>query len=109
MVRPSFGQDTAKEIWFSGAELAAQGDLIAAKQKFEEVLKIDPSRKSAKRFLKIIEDVGEQREKRKTAIYYFKGLVFAEQALWTKAIAEFSKAIHINPKFAVAYDNRGLA
>jgi tetratricopeptide (TPR) repeat protein len=90
-------------------ELAAQGNFIAAKQKFEEVLKIDPSRESTKRFLKIIEDVGEQRVKRKTAIHYFKGLDFAEQKHWTKAIAEFSKAIHLNPKLALAYDNRGLA
>ena len=109
MVRPSFGQDTAKEIWLSGAELASQGNFIAAKKKFEEVLKIDPSRKSAKRFLRIIDDVGEQSEKRTAAIHYFKGLVLAEQAIWTKAIAEFSKAIHIDPEFAVAYDNRGLA
>ena len=109
LIRPCFGQNTAKEIWTKGLERAAQGNFMAAKQKFEEVLTIDPSRKSAKRFMKIIEDVGEQRIRQKTAIHYFKGLVFAEQAQWIKAIYELSKAIHLNPKFAVAYDNRGLA
>jgi tetratricopeptide (TPR) repeat protein len=108
LVYPCFGQSTAKQIWTKGVEYAAQGNFEKAKVEFEKVLEIDPSYESAKRFLKIINDVNEQRIKSKTVISYFKGLNFTEKKHWAEAIAEYKKVVDINPQFAEAYRSRGL-
>jgi Tfp pilus assembly protein PilF len=47
LVGPCFGQNDAEQIWIKGVEYAAQGNFNEAKEKFEKVLKVDPSYESA--------------------------------------------------------------
>ncbi len=43
------------------------------------------------------------------AYYYNRGLEYQRKGQYDKAISDYTKAIEINPKYAVAYYNRGLA
>jgi tetratricopeptide (TPR) repeat protein len=104
-----FGQDTAKQIWIRGVEYAAQVKFKEAKEEFEKALKVDSSYGSAKRALKVIEDVNNQKLKNDTAITLFKGISYGVKEQWDEAIVEFNKAIEINPTYSYAYSCRGLA
>jgi tetratricopeptide (TPR) repeat protein len=103
-----FGQDTAKEMLVKGFEYAAQGEFKEAKEQFEEALKIEPHFEGAMKCLEVIKDVNEGEIESKTAIHIFKG----EIAYWVngrliEAIAEYNKAMRINPRYAVPYGYRG--
>ena len=104
-----FGQNTAEQIWTKGIEYGAQGKFKEAKEEFEKALKVDPSFKTVERFLKLIEDVNQQKKKSKTAISYFKGVACQLKRRWDEAIDEYNKAIEINPEYACAYNARGHA
>ena len=67
MVDLGFGQNNAWQIWTKGVEHAAQGNFSEAKVEFEKALKVDPHNGPAKRALKLIEDVDQQKIKTKTA------------------------------------------
>src|SRR5690606_14690684 len=41
--------------------------------------------------------------------YHSRGLDYFKKGMYEEAIAEFTKAIEINPKYALAYINRGAA
>jgi tetratricopeptide (TPR) repeat protein len=103
-----FGQDTAKQMLVKGFEYAAQGEFKEAKEQFEKALKIEPHFEGAIKCLEVIKDVNEGKIKSKTAIHIFKG----EIAYWVngrliEAIAEYNKAMQINPRYAVPYGYRG--
>lgn len=102
------GQDTAKQNWTKGVEYAAQGKFKEAKVEFEKALKDDPDFVSAKRGLKVVEDVIDQNIDKKIAIHLFKGLSYDLKGQWDNAIDEYNKIIKINPRYAEAYYNRGL-
>jgi len=104
-----YGQNSAEQTWTKGVEYAAQGKFKEAKGEFEKALEVDPYYDPAKRALKVIEDVIDQKIKSKTAIHLFKGQSYREKAQWDEAIAEYNIALEINPKFAMAYNNRGIA
>ena len=99
----------AEQNWTKGAEYAAQGKFKEAKGEFEKALKIDPLYGAAKRALKVIEDVTDQKIKSNTAIHLFKGAAYAFKGQLNEAITEFSKTIEISPRFAYAYLGRGTA
>ena len=44
-----------------------------------------------------------------TAIHIFKGADFGNKGMLNEVIAEFTRALEINPRYADAYTNRGLA
>jgi len=104
-----YGQNTAKQNWIKGVEYAAQGKFKEAKGEFEKALKVDPVYGSAKRALKVIEDVIGRKIKSKTAIRLFKGISYYNKEQWDESVAELTKAIEINPRYAYAYIGRGLA
>ena len=104
-----YGQNNAKQIWAKGVEYAAQGKFNEAKEEFEKALKVDPLYGSAKRALKVIEDVVDQKIKSKTALHLFKGISYSNKEQWDAAVAEVNKALEINPRYAYAYNIRGLA
>lgn len=41
--------------------------------------------------------------------YYNRGIAYDEKGQHNKAIADFTKAVELNPKFAGAYNNRAVA
>ena len=43
----------------------------------------------------------------RAAFYYNRGLVYQNQKKWDLAVADYNKAIQINPEYAQAYNNRG--
>ncbi len=108
MVGISYGQNIAEQIWTKGVEYAAQGKFKEAKVEFEKALKDDPDFVSAKRGLKVVEDVIDQNIDKKIAIHLFKGLSYDLKGQWDNAIDEYNKIIKINPRYAEAYYNRGL-
>jgi tetratricopeptide (TPR) repeat protein len=103
----SFGQNTFGQFWIKGVEHAAQGNFNEAKVEFEKVLKVDPFNGPAKRALKVIEDVTNQKIKSNTANRLFKGESYFLKRQWAKAMVEFNKAIEINPGYAQSYFRRG--
>ncbi len=105
----SYGQDIAEESYDKGVRYAIQGKFKEAKEEFERALKIDQFFIPAKESLKIIEAVIDQKIKSKTAIHFFKGETYYNKGQWGEAISEYNKAIEINPRFAEAYNNRGIS
>ena len=105
----SYGQHTAEQISAKGVEYAADGKFQEAKQEFEKALKVDPLYEPAKEALEVIEDVVDQKIKSKTAIHLFKGQSYREKEQWDEAIAEYNIALEIDPKFTMAYNDRGIA
>lgn len=104
-----YAQNPAKQISDRGLEYAAEGKFTEAKEEFEEALKIDAFYEPARRSLKIIEDVIGQKITVETAFYLFRGAVYHNRGQLIKAIAEYNKAIEINPKYAPVFNNRGFA
>ena len=104
-----YAQNPAKQISDRGLEYAAEGKFTEAKEEFEKALKIDAFYEPARRSLKIIEDVIDQKIKVETAFHLFRGAVYHNRGQLIKAIAEYSKAIEINPKYAPVFNNRGFA
>ena len=52
----------------------------------------------------------EARQKRReAAIHNNRGLIYGEKGDYDRAIEAFTKAVEVNPSYAVAYNNRGLA
>lgn len=91
-----------------GMEYAGEGKFEAARKEFKEALK-DPLDMAAKDRLKIVEDAIAQKIQKEAAIHFFKGAAYYNNGMVHLAIANFNKAIEINPAFAEAYSNRGRA
>ncbi|MFQ5888368.1 MAG: tetratricopeptide repeat protein [Candidatus Hydrothermarchaeales archaeon] len=104
-----YGQGILVGYAVKGVEYAAQGEFKRAKEELEKALKVDPFLTPLKMSLKVIEDVIEQRIKRKVGIHLFKGTAYNIKGRRDKAIAEYNKAIEINPRYAPAYLIRGQA
>ena len=98
------GQNTAK-----GVDYAAQGMFKEANEEFERALKVDPLFGPAQRASKIMKDVSDQKIERQTAVYYFRGISYAIKGQYDQAISHYNQAIATNPRFASAYNSRGVA
>lgn len=102
-------QNPAKQISDRGLEYGAEGKFAEAKEEFEKALMIDAFYEPARRSLKIIEDVFDQKINVETAFHLFRGAVYQNRGQLSKAIAECNKAIEINPAYAPVYNSRGFA
>jgi len=109
-------QSTPDESYIRGVGYAARGKFLEAKEQFEKALKIDPFFEEAESKLKTINDVTEQKLKKETAIHIFQGLNYlytdytnGEKDGIDQAISEYNKALEINPKYVLAYLERGWA
>ena len=102
-------QNSVEQLLTKAVEYGAQGQFIEAKQEIEKALKVDPTHINAKLVLGAIEDITTKRIAREAAIHFFKGKSYGKRGELNKAIAEFNKALEINPGFAVAYLSRGIA
>jgi tetratricopeptide (TPR) repeat protein len=107
MVGFCFGQSVADQIWTKGVQHATQGSFNKAKVEFEKALNVDPFFGAAKRALKVVGDVINQKIKSKAAIHHFKGIAYDINGQWDEAIVEYNKAIEINPGYAQSYFARG--
>ena len=105
----TYAQNLADESYDKGIEYATQGKFKEAKEEFEKALKADQFYTSAEQNLKVTKDVIEQKIKRETAVYLFKGTSYYNKDQYGQAISDYTKAIEINPRYAVAYSNRGRA
>ncbi|MHC4756904.1 MAG: tetratricopeptide repeat protein [Planctomycetota bacterium] len=105
----SFGRSVAKQVLTKGVDYAAQGKFEEAKEEFEKALKAAPFWGAARDSLKVIEDVTERKIERKSAIHLFKGAAYVLKEQWDEGIAEYNKALELNPRFAIAYRTRGFA
>jgi len=103
-----FAQGVNGSNYNKGVEYAAQGKFKEAREEFEKALKVDSYYGSAKRALKVIEDVTEKKLKSKTVIHIFKGITYTIKGQAEEAITEHNKAIEINPKYAYTFHCRGL-
>ncbi len=101
-------QNPAEESYDKGLEHAIQGKFRKAKEEFEKALKIDPFYSPAEYNLETIKDVIEQKIKTEAAIHLFKGAFYDDKGQYGLAISEYTRAIEINPKYAKAYNNRGI-
>ncbi|RLA26066.1 MAG: hypothetical protein DRQ62_00730 [Gammaproteobacteria bacterium] len=104
-----YALNLARESYIEGVEYASQGKFIKAKEEFEKTLLIDPLFLPAKYRLNIIKDIIEQKIAAKAAMYLFTGISYDNKGQANQAIEEYTKALEIDPVFAVAYFDRGDA
>jgi tetratricopeptide (TPR) repeat protein len=102
-----YGQGVVMQNVAKGVDFAAQGKFNEAKEEFEKALMVDLSNDSAKRALKVIEDVTKKKIGNKTVIHHFKGRTYYAKGQYDKAISDYNKAIEIDPNFAEAHLYRG--
>lgn len=90
------------------AVLAFSGSALAASQSARNDCKANDPDRSIAGCTQILQDKSELAHNRAIA-YYDRGLAYADKGDLDQAIADYSKAIQLNPKFAAAYHNRGRA
>lgn len=88
-----------EECYDKGIRYAAQGRFNEAEKEFKKALEIDQFYIPAKECLKVIEDVLEKKIKKEAAIHLFKGVLYYLKRMFDKEIAEYKKAIVIDPNF----------
>jgi len=100
---------SAEECYNKGIEYGVAGKFEKAQQEFKKALEVDPFYGKAKVCLELVEDALEQRIKPETALHTFKGADYGLKGMYDEAIAEFKRAIEINPNYALAHSNLGNA
>ena len=99
---------SAEEYYTKGIDYGVAGKFEEAQQEFKKALETDPFYTPARMCLKLSEDTLKQRIKTGTALHLFKGVAYYDKDMYDEAIAEYKKAIKINPNYAEAHCVLGL-
>ena len=100
---------SAEECYNKGIEYGVAGKFEKAQQEFKKALEVDPFYGKAKVCLELVEDALKQRIKPETALHIFKGADYGLKGMYDETIAEFKRAIEINPNYAEAHNNLAVA
>ncbi len=104
----SYGQSPARESYVRGVEYAAEGKFEEARSEFGNALRIDKFDSAARESLKVVEDAISHKIKKETAVHIFKGTVYGNKGMQDEEVAEYNKAIELNPGYSRVYNNRGI-
>lgn len=93
----------ASEYYDKAIDYGVQGKFEEAQKELKKISRIDQVFRITDDCLKIIEDVSNKEIEKETAMYLFKGLEYGSQGMWDKLIAEYNKALKINPNYALTH------
>jgi tetratricopeptide (TPR) repeat protein len=85
--------------WADGLDDAQAGEAALDERNYDKAISL---------FTKAIES-GEVSPENLSKMYFNRGIAWENKGGLNKAIADYTKAIEINPNYAKAYNNRGLA
>ncbi len=103
-----YGQ-IAQDYYDKGIDYGVAGKFVKAQQEFTKALELDSFYTPAKVGLELVEDLIKQRIKTRTALHLFGGIFYHNKGIYDEAVAEFKKAIKINPNYAGAHHSLGVA
>jgi len=89
----------ASPAWAGGLDDAQAGEAALDERNYDKAIRL---------FTKAIES-GEVSPENLSKMYFNRGIAWENKGDLNKAIADYTKAIEINPNYAKAYNNRGLA
>ena len=96
-------------LYINGLTKGSAGEFSDAQNHFEAALKVAPLYTPAEGCLGIARDAAEGELDAKAAIAIFKGIQFGNHFDNIQKIREINLAISINPNYAPAYNERGIA
>lgn len=108
IVGNSYAKGPSSDNYDKGMEYAIKGNFESAKKEFDKALIIAPYLEPLNLSLKTINEVTENKLKRESAIYFFKGASYASKGQYQQAMDNYNKALEMEPNFTNAYINRGL-
>ena len=92
---------TRRDIQVFGHQNA--GPPEEAKGQFEKALEVDPFDAPAEGCLNVIEDVIGRKINSQVTIHLFRAVDYGNKGMFDDALAEFTKAITIDPDYALSY------
>jgi len=95
------------ESYDKGVDYAIQGDLLKAKEQFQESLRLYPGHDLSKDAIRLIDDVLHEKIKGKTLAHLFTGMKLASQGYDSKAITEIKLAQSLDPNYSGVYSTLG--
>jgi tetratricopeptide (TPR) repeat protein len=99
----------AKDEFHKGVTFAYEGDFANAIVHFETAVQADKYYEPAQGGLSIVRQVVKDKIGKDAAISVFKANRLMDEKKFSAAIAEYQKAIALNPKWSVPYTNLGIA
>ncbi len=98
----------AEDPYEQGLSFAADGEFKKALTAFREALKSERDNNPAEGSMNVVERVLSQELDSEAAVYFFKGVRYANRNETLQAFSSLSKALNAAPDFADAYYERAL-
>jgi len=99
---------SAKEYYDKGIEYGIEGKFEEAKKEFKKVPKTDQLYRPAIICLQLTELALGNKIENEVIVHLFRGTDFSNKGKLDEAVAEFKKAVSINPSLIEAYLNLGI-